>query len=253
MWALAFVVIVDWITTCEMDWVGTAMLIVAVMVTLSWGYATPALIGGSIAVWLIVRIWRVVRIAPSGARALAPVVALGVIAVAFAALHAGRTYPYYDRAAPQLTASLSSLAPDFAGIRTNATTARYMSDISACVRRYPAGNVAVLPDNPVIYQVFDLNDPFPLDWMWPPEYASSPGRIIDAARALRAHGDYLVLYQPVYGFDLAKFSVSQLQGHRGVLVRADPLLRKIDAQLRSGRSVTCGVFSGRYTKGSPKP
>ena len=248
-WALLFILMIDRVTTGRTDWIGVTMVFVALMTMLSWGYPTAGLVGGSIIVWLLIRIWKPVRMTPMHLKLLSPIAVLLVAAVSVSAVHSMRTYTYYDRPAPQLTVSLASVSPDLRGIKTNPTTGLYMQDMVSCIRRYPASHVAVLPDNPFIYPALHLRDPFPLDWMWPPEYRSSPERIIDAANMLARGGDYLVLYQPVYAFDLAKFSLTQLRARRGSLLRSDPLLREIDQRLVKGSLLSCGVFTARYAAG----
>ena len=253
-WALTFLLIADLVVERRVDWIGIAMFGVASTIMLSWGYPTPSLVGGSIMVWLFDRVWTGVRIERTSVqRYLAASTVVAVVVISLAAVHAGRTYPYYDKPATLLTDSLETVAPGLAGIRTNPTTAAYMTDISSCLARFPADSVAVLPDNPIIYPALHLVDPFPIDWMWPPEYRSSPERLVDAARALDTRGNYLVLFQPVDAFSLSTFSKSDLQRRVGTLPRFNDLLRTIDSMLDHGTHIRCGFFVGRYSRAAPRP
>ena len=72
-----------------------------------------------------------------------------------------RGWIYLDRPAPFLTERLSDIAPAFGAIRTNPVTATYLRELADCIARYPATRTSVLPDNPFVYQVFDLTKSVP--------------------------------------------------------------------------------------------
>ena len=250
LWIFVFILVIDRLTSGHVDWIGVALLAVAGMVMISWGYPAPNLVGGSLIVWLMLRIWSRTSIDLSSARVLPAIAAIVAVAVGLSVVYARRTRAYYDLPAAKLTASLTPVAHALEGITTNQTTARYMEDMVTCIKRYPARDVAVLPDNPFIYPALKLHDPFPMDWLIPNEYRSSPERLVEAARALARSRNYLVLFQPIRAQDLPHFAVADLEAHPGALVRRDKLLTEIQLSLRA-TPITCGMFTGRYAKGSP--
>jgi len=246
-WALAFFLVGQRLKG-RWDWVGVSALGVAGMTMLSVGYATPGLVAGSILLYFAHRLWSGVDLGRNWRRqALLTAGVAGLISISIAAVHAARSYPYYDSGAPHLTATLGDVATGLEGIRTNETTAAYMRDIATCIRRFPAASVAVLPDNPVIYPTLHLRDPFPIDWLLPLAYRSSVDRIIGTAHLLNERGDYLVLFQPVQAIELFLDDHAGLVNRAGELARSDKVLNQIDRALGNGVVVRCGVFVGRYS------
>jgi hypothetical protein len=246
-WALLLYVIVDGWINASIDWTTVTLLAVAVMTMSSVGYATPGLVGGSLLLCFTCRIWQGVHIETESRRSLFAMGALALAIFGAITLHDIRTYPYADLPVSNLSSTLTPVAHGLAGIRTNETTFTYMRDMVTCIRRHPASSVAVIPDNAVIYPVLHLRNPFPLDWLYPPVYVGSENLILDAARRLNRAGDYLIMFQPVSGFQLPFNTPQTLVKRAGTVMKEQPLLAEIDKALSTGSLVRCGPFVGRYS------
>jgi hypothetical protein len=235
---------------------GIALLVAAIgaMSMLSWGYAVPDLVAGSMALVLVDRLWRG---APVPERAQARLLAVGATAAATVVLvtlavivHDQRTNDVYRHPeGAALTVDLGRIDDDFAGIRSNENVARYLRQVQACLDEYPASRVAILPDNAMLSPVLDLENPLPSDWLFLDEQADSGGVVVDAARRLDQEGDYLVLFETVPAHAVAYEPVPAR-----VPVDADfyfygDLGGKIRDAL-TGTPVTCGSFVGVH---SPPP
>jgi hypothetical protein len=246
-WALLAYMIVDGWTNASIDWTAVTLLGVAAMTESSVGYATPGLVGGSLLLCFACRIWHGVQIDSESRRSLFAMAALALMIFGAITLHDIRTYPYADLPVDNLNSTLTPVARGLAGIRTNETTFTYMRQMVACIRRYPASSVAVVPDNAVIYPVLHVRNPFPLDWLYPPVYEGSEKMILDAARRLNRAGDYLILFQPVRAFLLPYNTPQSLVQRIGSVIREQPLLAEIAKTLSTGSPVSCGSFVGRYS------
>ena len=198
-WMTVAVWVVNAAATRAFDPVGPMLLGCAWMSSLSYGYAVPDLVAGSLALYMLHRAWSgysfparpTLRIAP----ALAAAVLLATTGWVFDL--ARQQDVYRDRPASQLTAGLSAVSPAFGDIRTNPQTAEYLNEMAHCVKRYPARYVAILPENAAIYPALDLDDPFPIDWIWPDAIHGSEARILATTDRLNREGDYLVLFQTI--------------------------------------------------------
>jgi hypothetical protein len=243
LWIGAGVVVVSSLRRSAIDWPGMVLLGCGWMVSLSYGLAVPNLVAGSLVLYVVVRAWEAV-VSGTGRRAglvgLAAAVAVAVpLLPVFVSERLDRTYR--DRPAAELTADLGSVDADFAGVLTNPTTAAYLEQIVSCVEAYPASRVAILPDNPMIYPVLGLENPFPVVWIIPLEIRGSEDRIVDAARAIDETGDYLVLFQPVEARRLAV--VDGLAKTEAGPFRDAELGERIRREF-TGNPVTCGDFEG---------
>lgn len=240
-----------------------AILVAAIawMTTLSYGYNNPDLVAGGVA---LVLVWRAAKSLDSSpihvvvSSAWKRTTAGAVIAiVSLGASVAARTHEVYrDPPAAQLTASASTI-PALSGIAIDPTTQHYLTDITGCIRRYPARSVAVLPDNQILYLTLGIHNPFPIDWMIPSDYEGSEERLIDAARALDARGSYLVLFQTIDATQLENTSLSTYE-KRARATAADPqealpyapgVIQPLRDALH-GRVVPCGAFVAVYSSGS---
>jgi hypothetical protein len=255
--AFAALSLVDaaWSRDSSRAWAVGALLACAWMVMLSWGYPWPDLVAGSLGLAALATIWRGglggrPDAAPSRGWAMA-LTALGAaasLAVGAVFLSGRWTQPLYlEPAASSVNAELGDVSPAFGRIRTDATTHEYLLQIKQCVAAHPARFVAVLPDNAAIYPALKLDDPFPIDWLFPPEYAGSEPQLLAAAEELNRRGHFLVLFETVYAADLV--NVRQLPAASPELVDAivaqQPVLVQMRASLQ-GEPVTCGSFGGIY-------
>ncbi len=145
--------------------VGLALIGCAWMSALSYGFAYPNLVCGSLGLYVVHGAWAGARW-PSGMtlRAAPAIGAIALLAVTAYVFDGARVQDVYrDRPASQLTAELSSVSPAFGGIRTNPQTAAYLQQMADCVRRYPAHRVAILSENAGMYPALSLDNPFPIE------------------------------------------------------------------------------------------
>jgi hypothetical protein len=259
MWALFLVVVVRVAVERRVDWAGTAILFMGWMAMLSWGYQVPALVAGSAALAIVWWAFEGAQPAVAAVRrrrlagAAAAVAALGVFAFTAAKLVDARDdQPYFDRPAPQLTASIGDISSEFRGIRTTPVMASYLRGLVACLEHYPARRVAVLPDNPGLYVALDLHNPLPIDWLFAQDYTGQGAKILGAARRLQAEGDYLVLLQTVSGLALAgqKSLPDATRSSSPVLLDAGPYNPDVGRALietLKGRHIVCGSFLGIWS------
>ncbi|WTW94343.1 hypothetical protein OG216_13515 [Streptomycetaceae bacterium NBC_01309] len=213
-WMLVGAVVVDAVVRRRVLTGALPVLALGWMVSLSYGYDVPALVGGSIALTTMVVLWRgaatpvpLVVAAASPARratalrafALAAAGAIVVGAGAVKLLDVRDRYGYIDGGRPFLTQDMGTVSPEMRGIRTSPGDRRYMTQVRDCVKARPAKWVAVLPDTSVAYPVFKLNNPFPMDWLYYMEVTNREAEklMIKRAKELNASGDYLVLFQTI--------------------------------------------------------
>src|SRR5207248_4038300 len=52
-----------------------------------------------------------------------------------------------------------------------------------------------LPEETATNVVLSLQDPFPIDWMWPDDYQGSYDRFLQTADRLNETGDYAIFFQ----------------------------------------------------------
>jgi hypothetical protein len=250
-WSLIALILIRLVVDRSLDRTAVVVVAAAWMVSLSWGYDVPNLVGGTVLLALLERVWRgthlEARLIRIGTAALT-LIAMTVVAVGF--LDARRERPYYDRSEPELSASIRDVSPEFGRIRTNPVTAAYLGDIAACIERFPASKVAVLPDNPGIYPALGLRNPFPIDWMYPNEVEEVRGRIIGSARRLDDRGDYLVLFQTFSAFRLVALDrIDPAEPDAEPFFYGSDLGRRIVESL-TGERIACGSFVGVYRAGS---
>jgi hypothetical protein len=198
---LAAVIAWEWLTERRVDCFGLMVLAVGWMVTLSWGYPTPRLVGGTMALTALHRLARrlPVLIAPrrllTRAMATAMLAAVGATVV-HVAVAERRLVPSLNQTGAADDETISRVVPDLGSIRTDQSATLLLRQVTECHHLYPARWTAVLPGPALVYAVMNLNNPFPVDWIYPLEINGSTSRVIDAARKLDAKGNYLVLVQP---------------------------------------------------------
>ncbi len=200
---LVLVVVVVWERTTQnrADPFGLVMIGVAWMSALSWGYPTPRLVAGSIALVIVHRLW---RDAPKLSERWLMIGGRLVVALSVVASAAVVTTTVHERVALHAVgssrdATLGRVAPDLRGLRTDANTAALIHDVATCRARYPEHWTAVLPGPAIVYPVMKLANPFSVDWVYPLELHGSADRLVAEARALDRGGHYLVLVVPDAG------------------------------------------------------
>jgi hypothetical protein len=233
-------------------WPAVAVLASAWMIMLSWGYFWPDLAAGSVALAGLATTWHGWTGLERPRRAAAVVTALGaaaVLSVGAVFLYGRWTQPLYlEPPASRVDATLGDVSPAFGQIRADPVTHEYLMQIKQCIAEHPASRVAVLPDNAAIYPAMGLDDPFPIDWFYGPEFTGSEAQLLAAAHTLDQDGHYLVLFQTVFAADLGSLPdlpAATPQLVDGILAQEPPVLAQIRSSLH-GEAITCGSFAGVY-------
>ncbi len=245
-WAAALTIGIHAATQRSVPWRSVGMVLLGYMVSLSWGYASPTLLGGSLALLAIEQLVRDLPTVVDRARIVGGIAAVILLVATLGWMSELRLQaPYRDLPARELTADLGESIPAMRGIRTNPATAAYVEQIVRCLDQYPASRTAVLPDNPFIYPALHIRNPFPIDWPLSAELvADSRARLDAAAEKIEREGDYLILFQTVTSRALASAKPIPVAVPADASVVdpagiADGILARI-----SGQPVTCGSFVG---------
>ena len=252
LWALIALIAARLVLERRLDGVGLALLVAGLSASVSWGYPVPNLVAGSVALLLVHRAWTAIDGPPLGTGLVrVPALAGGVacFVVTGAVFVDARTHTtYFDVAEAGLTTPLEPVDADFGRVRTNPTTGRFMSEVRMCLDRYPARRVAILPDGPGLVPLLGLDNPFPVDWMFPPEVVGSEERLVRAARALDRAGDYLVLFQTFSAFDLRQAGdYPPATVDSPLFFHGSPAGEAIRAEL-AGPRIACGGFTGVWSR-----
>lgn len=231
---------------------------IGLMTMLSWGHPVPNLVGGSLALGVLVAFWPRDRQLVIGQRRLLFMTGclLVLITLTIGVVHARGEHPYFDKPVEYLTFPLNSVAGGFGRIRTNEVTGEHLASLMRCIDDHPAREVAFFPDNPVLYPLLGLSNPISLDFLIPPEYSGSEARIREEVRALGARGDYLVLFQTYSGYELPNMSeIPAAEMSTRPFLYDDPgrtpyALETADELFQSlkGERITCGGLIGLYSR-----
>lgn len=251
-WALLFAAVLDTVVHRRVALRPLCLVLLAWMCSLSWGYPSPTLLAGSLAlatIELLVRAGSIELPAPrwwTVAGTAAGVTALLVTANAVAVEH--DRAPYFDLPQGELTADLGDTTPELKWVRTHPSTHTYVEQIRDCTARYPAARVAILPDNPFAYPAFGLRNPFPMDWLLTAEVVGDAhDRMLERARSLDREGGYLVLFQTVGFIQLAHgVPVPDAVSADTPIVAPTGLENAIKDSL-TGQQITCGSFIGVWS------
>lgn len=191
----------------NVEWPDLAMLVIAWMASLSWGYAVPDLVAGSVALHVGAVVAAEAELPSLPARRIgAAACAFSVLLVAVMATVVRRGEVYRDRPARELSVDLGTVAPAGRGIRTGPVVAQLARAIADCSRRFATDAVVLAPDGAAAYPLLDLRNPLAEDWPIDDER----GRIDDALRQelrrLRGTGA-IVLLETFPLADLAQLDV----------------------------------------------
>lgn len=187
-------------------------------VSLSYGYATPALAGGALLVaWLGVQ--GVLQEPVGGPSALRLRCRLALAGLALACLSwfaplwwtARHEHVYQDGPARTLTARLDGVVAGAAGIRTNPVTRDVLADLEAATHLTHGRPYAVLLDGAGWWACSEQSNPLPCDWPQHIELRDGPLRTRFRDALVQGRGHLAVLVQKVTLFDLypAPASVSE--------------------------------------------
>jgi hypothetical protein len=149
------------------------------------------------------------------------------------------------RDTPRHTLQFSVTSPQWWLIRTGFQSQKYLQQISECLARYPAEKVALIPDNPGLYPLLGLNNPFATDWWLAAERTGDfESKTSQAISDLNSHSHWLVLFQSYAASSLSDFNENQVGQTGASFFHVDSDSRLIE-QLQ-GTQVTCGSFLGIY-------
>jgi hypothetical protein len=199
---IAFLLI-EWMETRTIQIVGLELLVLALGVSLSFGYAVPNLVAGSLLAYMLIS---TLACSPAPSRQnIALVLMGGLTSLSVGAWVVVRaTNIYRDRPLPSLTRDLGSLSGNLAGVRTNPITYQYLKDMVTCVQNHPASSVALLPDNSALYPVLGLHDPVASPWLV--AVSGDPQKVNQSLDNIRNLSSYLVVFQLVSAADLSNMT-----------------------------------------------
>jgi len=213
--------------------------------SLSWGVPAPSLLAGSylaLTVYLILNLSREKRDNDDG-WSFSTGVALLATAAVLVSGYAREANVYREPSKSQLLAEVRH--PNFAGIRVSPQSASYVESVMRCSRNYPAQRMAVIPDNPGLYPLLGLKNPFPVDWWLREEQpADHSERVRQVVEGLNIERGYLVLFQTFSAQYLSDMSKSEIQNPDKIFVynEADSLI----LSSLEGSKVACASFVGKY-------
>jgi hypothetical protein len=202
---LAVTIAWQWLSARVVDRFGLSMLVVAWMVTLSWGYPTARLIAGTVAITIFHRLWSQttpVLVARFPARrAVLVTVVVGVLAglVASTALDERNLVPFLNQTSAPDDRTIGAVVPALAGLRIDSSATTLLRQVAECARQHPAHWTAVLPGPAIVYAVMGFTNPFPVDWVIATEITGSNERMLRSAQDLDTKGNYLVMTAPPEG------------------------------------------------------
>ena len=251
-WAYLSAIVLAAVAVVTVRDLGRASVVVALLLmgfaaSMSWNAPAPSLLGGTLLAASLLLLAGAASPAaePLGRTRGLTVLAGAVLAASLAvstAARAGATYLDSPRA--ELTQAVDH--PQFALVRMSAQSAAYVDALRSCLHRYPASRVAVLPDNPGLYPLLGLRNPFDMDWWLPQERTEDQAARIDATVAeLNREDDWLVLFQsyPLM-FTLPSLTVDQVNSP-GSPFAYEPSDTRILDDL-TGTPVQCGSLTGKY-------
>lgn len=237
----------------RLDTATIGILAISWMASLSWGYAVPNLMGGSLLVAVVFRCGETLKASLPEVRrpswhliSQAAPIALAVLLIPLS-VQARRTTVYRDVPAADQHADLGRVSDAAWGIRSNNTTASYLKEVRDCLSNHPADRLAVLPDNPVVPLLLGRSTPLPLDWWYPLEIPRDRERILDDVDQVSEDRDYLVLFQTVRAETLADGrTLPPAVQESEIFDYPDGMAKDVFRHLK-GATVACGPFVGKYS------
>lgn len=75
-------------------------------------------------------------------------------------------YIYVDKPREELVFNLNDLESErYGNIYTSNTVYKYLESIEYCLDKYDTKRISIFPDNPLLYFIYDLENPIPVDWL----------------------------------------------------------------------------------------
>jgi hypothetical protein len=156
-------------------------------------------------------------------------------------------YTYAELPRTELTATV----PDaqFALIKMSPQSAAYVAGLRECLDRFPASRVAVLPDNPGLYPLLGLSNPFSTDWWLPEERTRDHSSKVELTiQRLNGTDGWLVLFQSFGAFTLPRRTLEQVSA-AGTPFAYEPTDAGLLSRL-NGQDIQCLSFTGKYKPSS---
>jgi hypothetical protein len=239
----------------ELDfWVHLSVVVLALMVCLSWGYPNPNLLSGVLLfislLPTLITIEEFLSRSRSNVRITTSTVSnvLSLILVVFllqVQYQARSTVAYRDLALNLQTKSLSEIGYDFMGIRTNPRMYQILSDVGACVKKYPSQNLALLPDGSSIPMLWGKRNPFKVDWWTPSELVHTPSPHFNE---IFLTGSNLVLFQTISMGSVAGIDpIPQANINSQIFSYGDDSMQRI-FESTPGDTIYCGSLVGKFNE-----
>lgn len=236
-----------------------AIPIIGVMASLSWGYAQPSLVAGSMAVlvgmasvgvWAeTIRHFRSNTVTQLSFMAL-PFVRFFAVALFCAALlisYGVRTrIVYRDLPSHAQISDLGQTSNNLSMVTSNPQMAEVLRQVRACLAAYPTERMAVVPDGAIIPRLFGKTNPLPVDWWYPAELVTGRESTLAAAQqsTLDPRG-HLVLFQTFNMGGIAGTDLAIAEPGTGIFDYPGGLATELFTTI-PGEMVVCGSFLGRY-------
>ena len=253
LWIFLATTVVDAVVRRRFPWQHLLVALLGWMICLSWGLQLPTLLAGTLALGTL----ELVAVSMSDLPQPTPqiryyatisgvlVAVVAVVSTGFLLNSARNKASYADLPKPELTEDLGGVTPEMAGVRTSPSVYTYVEQIRDCIAKYPASRMAFMRDNPFVYPVFQVRNPFPVDWPLSMELTrDAASRFTDVARKLSAEGDYLVLFQTVRAEDLAAGEPVPAQVAPDVKTVGTSFVEPTLHRELTGTPVSCGSFVG---------
>lgn len=136
-------------------------------------------------------------------------------------------------------------SPKFKLIKMSRQSKIYLESLMRCLQKYPAAKVAIFPDNPGLYPLLSIENPFSSDWRLKQEITKDfAARTSEDIKMLNSIDGWLVLFQSYSATEISQKTFEDLikSGEIYAHIEAD---KAILSRL-SGVPVTCDSFSGEY-------
>jgi hypothetical protein len=240
-WAVLVMAAIRTAARRSLDVAGFILLASAWMVSLSWGAPFPALIAGSLTLYLLAATWEGIEL-PQRAGWLVPV---GASAISFVVV--GHSF-WNVRVAPRnlgQSIPLGSITHNLRGISGSTTVATLFRDAHMCAARYPARWTALVPEGALMSPVLGFHSPLAIDWFWAFDYKGREAQILDSASHADARGHYLILFQTApQGLES--------EAHRGQIAPffSDSAMSGNLLKRLHGQRIPCGSLVAVYKPGA---
>jgi hypothetical protein len=227
----------------------SAIVVLGVMVSLSWGYPNSNLIAGGL--WMITLLPLSSLLLKSNFKQTTSlnfrflsVLATWVTSLLLVfVLYESRSNAVYRDVPFSEQISLSGLSPELRGINGNKLILNVINDVKNCLERYPAELLAVLPDAAIFPLLFEKRNPLNIDWWTPSELTVLPSSFFNENMKSTNH---LILFQSVTMDVIANLpEIPTAVDSVSIASYGNDLMQKLFIQL-PGDTVSCGSLIGKH-------